>query len=112
MGKSIILFTAFGVVFLMFLMLFHILSESLLAFTEIGIHMFLPDAQWRPVSENPQYGLMPVIAGTLYVSGLAVSAALVFGIGCAVFLSFYVPNTWCSHVSNIIQKLSFYVCSI
>ena len=54
--------------------------------------MFLPDAQWRPVSENPQYGLMPVIAGTLYVSGLAVSAALVFGIGCAVFLSFYVPK--------------------
>ena len=92
MGKSIILFTAFGVVFLMFLMLFHILSESLLAFTEIGIHMFLPDAQWRPVSENPQYGLMPVIAGTLYVSGLAVSTALVFGIGCAVFLSFYVPK--------------------
>lgn len=90
--KGIILLTALGVVLLMLFMLWHILSESMLAFTEVGAGMFQPDAEWRPVSNTPQYGLMPIIAGTLYVSGLAVVFALILGVGCAFFLNFYVPD--------------------
>lgn len=106
MGRSFIFLTALGVVLLMFLMLFHIVSESLPAFSQTGFQMFQLDTQWRPVSENPQYGLMPIIAGTLYVSGLAVCGALVFGIGGAVFLNFYIPRRIADVLLSFIQLVA------
>ena len=54
--------------------------------------MFLPSTEWRPVSANPQFGLLPAITGTLYVSFIAVVLALIFGVACACFLDFYLPE--------------------
>ena len=54
--------------------------------------MFLPSTEWRPVSANPQFGLLPAITGTLYVSFIAVVLALIFGVACACFLNFYLPE--------------------
>ena len=61
---------AFVVAALMGIMLIHILKESIPALREVGIKMFLPSSEWRPVSAAPQYGLLPAVTGTLYVSGL------------------------------------------
>ena len=44
------------------------------------------------VSQKPQYGLLPAIAGTLYVSAIAVVLALIFGVACACFLDYYLPK--------------------
>ena len=73
-------------------MLIHIIKESIPAFSELGIKMFLPSTEWRPVSANPQFGLLPAITGTLYVSFIAVVLALIFGVACACFLNFYLPE--------------------
>lgn len=91
-GRGLILAAASGTVLLMLFMLLHIVGESVPAFSQIGGEMFSLDAQWHPVSKDPQYGLMPIIAGTLYVSALAVIGALTAGVGCALFLNFYVPD--------------------
>ena len=91
-SRFIICLTAFGVSALMAIMLVHIIKESLPAFTELGIKMFLPSTQWKPVSANPQFGLLPASAGTLYVSIIAVILALIFGVACACFLNFYLPE--------------------
>lgn len=91
-SKFIFIVTAFFVTALMTLMLVHIVKESIPAFSEIGSQMFNPNSEWRPVSTNPQYGLLPSILGTLYVSAVAVILALIFGISCACFLNFYLPS--------------------
>lgn len=90
--KFFIYALALGVVALMGIMLFHILKESIPALRELGVKMFLPSSEWRPVSTVPQYGLLPAITGSLYVSGLAVLFAMIFGVSCACFLSFFVPK--------------------
>lgn len=90
--KVLIHIIAFVVVALMGIMLFHILKESIPALRDVGVKMFLPTSQWRPVSTVPQYGLLSAIAGTLYVSGLAVLFAMVLGLACACFLTFFVPK--------------------
>ncbi len=90
--KFLIYIMATALVFLMGLMLVHIIRESIPAFSQLGIKMFLPSTEWRPVSESPQFGLLPAILGTLYVSALAVILALLFGIGCACFLHYYMPE--------------------
>lgn len=90
--KYINLILASCVIALLAVILFHIIKESIPAFTQLGLDMFLPSVEWRPVSEHPQYGLLPAITGTLFVSGIAVGLALVFGVGCAFFLNYYVPK--------------------
>ena len=52
---------AFVVAALMGIMLIHILMESIPALREVGIKMFLPSSEWRPVSAAPQYGLLQVL---------------------------------------------------
>ena len=83
---------AFVVAALMGIMLIHILMESIPALREVGIKMFLPSSEWRPVSAAPQYGLLPAVTGTLYVSGLAVLFAMILGVACACFLTFFMPK--------------------
>ena len=83
---------AFVVAALMGIMLIHILKESIPALREVGIKMFLPSSEWRPVSAAPQYGLLPAVTGTLYVSGLAVLFAMILGVACACFLTFFMPK--------------------
>ena len=90
--KVLIYMIAFVVAALMGIMLIHILKESILALREVGIKMFLPSSEWRPVSATPQYGLLPAVTGTLYVSGLAVLFAMILGVACACFLTFFMPK--------------------
>lgn len=92
-SKVWVFLTAAGVVALMMIMLVHIVKESVPAIGELGIQMFLPSTEWRPVSATPQFGLLPAITGTLYVSAIAVLLACVFGIACACFLSYYLPKS-------------------
>ena len=91
-SRFLIYLTAFGVSALMAIMLIHIIKESIPAFSELGIKMFFPSTEWRPVSANPHFGLLPAITGTLYVSFIAVVLALIFGVACACFLNFYLPE--------------------
>ena len=91
-SKGIIYLAAFLVTALMAVMLIHIVKKSIPAISQLGIKMFLPTTEWRPVSQKPQYGLLPAIAGTLYVSAIAVVLALIFGVACACFLDYYLPK--------------------
>lgn len=90
--KVLIYVITFVVAALMGIMLIHILKESIPALREVGIKMFLPSSEWRPVSATPQYGLLPAITGTLYVSGLAILFAMILGVACACFLTFFMPR--------------------
>ena len=89
--KVLIYMIAFVVAALMGIMMIHILMESIPALREVGIKMFLPSSEWRP-SAAPQYGLLPAVTGTLYVSGLAVLFAMILGVACACFLTFFMPK--------------------
>ena len=105
-SRGIVMIAALFVTALMILMLGHIVKESLPALKEIGIKMFQVDSEWRPVSQNPQYGLLPAITGTLYVSALAVILALILGIGCACFLNFYLPDKLASLLLSFIDLVA------
>ena len=57
-SKGIIYLAAFLVTALMAVMMIHIVKESIPAISQLGIKMFLPTTEWRPVSQKPQYGLL------------------------------------------------------
>lgn len=104
--KTIIILVALLIVALFFAVLLYIGFNSLPAIQQIGIRMFLSDTQWRPVSNNAQFGLLPVVLGTLYVSLVAMICSMVFGIGCAFFLQYYANKTVQTLILSVIDSVA------
>lgn len=104
--KYVIKATAIAVLLLFLGMLFYMIANSAKAITEVGIQLLNPNNAWRPVSQNPQFGLLPIIAGTLFVSFLAVVFAMVFGVCAALFLQYYVNPTLRSFFLAVIDSIA------
>ena len=58
-------------------------------FQEISIVDFLTGKEWAPLFEPAHFGVLPLVAGTLLVSGIAAAVAMPFGLGAAIYLSEY-----------------------
>jgi phosphate transport system permease protein len=63
-------------------------------FSEISLTDFLTGTDWAPLFEPPAFGVLPLIAGTLLVTGCACLVCIPFGLGSAIYLSEYArPRT-------------------
>ncbi len=69
---------------LIFLFLF---SEGLKLLQTESLITMLFGSDWQPTSENPRYGMLPLILGSLLATAGALAIAIPLGIGCAVYLS-------------------------
>jgi len=76
--------------------------ESALFFEEVPLHEFLFGLQWSPqtairpdqVGSSGAFGAVPVFAGTLLITGIAMAVAVPIGLMSAIYLSDYaVPRT-------------------
>ena len=70
-----------------------LLSQSLSFFGEVGSRFFT-DSEWSPLFSDPQFGVWPLLNGTLLITGIATLVAVPLGLGSAVYLSEYAgPRT-------------------
>ena len=67
------------------LICFFLFSEGLPAIGEIGALRFLGGTVWKPL-EN-QYGILPMIVGSCYVTAGAIAIGVPIGLFCAVFMA-------------------------
>ena len=74
--------TTFGIVIA-------VLVPSLEFFSEIPITEFLFTTTWTPLFANPQYGVLPLLAGTFVITLIAIVVAIPLGLGSAIYLSEY-----------------------
>lgn len=93
-GALVRILALLAVLLLAFMVAF-IVRESLPAIREVGLNNLLFSRSWRPIiyQGQPSFGLANMIVSTLYVSALAVAIALVFGVGCALFLACVASDT-------------------
>jgi phosphate transport system permease protein len=61
-------------------------------FRAISITDFLTGTNWAPLFEPPSFGVLPLIAGTLVVTGVAALVCIPFGLGAAIYLSEYAQS--------------------
>lgn len=66
--------------------------EGLPIIGEIGLKDFLFSQRWKPVDTPPSFGILSMVAGSLYVTGLAIIMGVPVGIMCAVFLAYFCPK--------------------
>ena len=72
------------------LICFFLFSEGLPAIGEIGVLRFLGGTVWKPL-EN-QYGILPMIVGSCYVTAGAIAIGVPIGLFCAVFMAKFCPS--------------------
>lgn len=70
------------------LIVIFIFKESLELFKVQSFYEFIFGLQWKPLSNTPKLGILPIILSTVYISILALIIALPVSIGAALFISF------------------------
>ena len=66
-----------------------LLNETIKFFQDVGVGAFITDGDWKPLFSDPQFGIWPLINGTLLVTAIAILVAIPVGLGSAIYLSEY-----------------------
>ena len=71
-----------------------LLIPALQFFREVSVVEFLTGTSWTPRFAQASFGVLPLITGTLWTTGIALSVAIPIGLGAAIYLSEYAsPKT-------------------
>jgi phosphate transport system permease protein len=80
--------------------------ETYAFFREVSIVEFLTGTEWTPLFANRHFGVLPLVAGTMLVSAIAMVVAVPMGVLAAVYLSEYAPNAFRRIVKPILEILA------
>jgi phosphate transport system permease protein len=58
-------------------------------FGEVGFTDFLFGTDWSPLFSDPQFGVVPLVTGTLLITAIAMVVAVPLGLGSAIYLAEY-----------------------
>ena len=86
--------------------LYVLLSESISFFKEVSIIEFLTNKQWTPLFVKKNFGILPLVTGTLLTTFIAVSVALPVGITIAIYLSEYANKTFKKITKPLLEILA------
>ncbi|MDA8126184.1 MAG: phosphate ABC transporter permease subunit PstC [Deltaproteobacteria bacterium] len=85
--KNLFALLAFLSVLLLGLIVLFLFREGLPLFREISVRSFLFGSAWYPTYDPPEYGIWPLIVGSLIVTALASLIAVPLGLLCAVYIA-------------------------
>ena len=89
--ETILFLMAFTSVAITFSIVVMLVKESLVFFEQVPLWDFLTDTQWTPLFDDPHYGILPLIAGTVVSSAVALAVAIPLGTIIAIYLSEFAP---------------------
>ena len=69
-----------------------LIIETVNFFKEVSIADFFLDTQWTPLFADKHFGILPLLSGTLLISGIAMVVALPTGLLIALYLSECAPE--------------------
>ena len=93
------IFTTVGIVVSLF-------SQALAFFTEVSVWEFLTGTRWSPILKPNSFGVLPLVGGTLLVAFLAAVVAVPVGLGTAIFLAEYAPDSVRRVVKPVLEILA------
>jgi len=79
--------------------------ESSAFFDHVSIKEFVTDTMWTPLFADARYGILPLVAGTLTVTGVALMVAIPVGTIIAIYLSEFAPHRVRETVKPILELL-------
>lgn len=91
--------TTIGIVYTLF-------SETWNFFSRVNIADFLFGTRWSPLIQPKEFGILPLIGGTLLVTLIACLVAIPIGLASAIYLSEYAPDRVRKIVKPILEVLA------
>ena len=80
--------------------------ESIPFFAHVGLGTFLTDTEWIPLFANPRFGILPLVAGTLVTTVIALAVAMPVGTVIAIYLSEFAPHRLREILKPVLELLS------
>jgi phosphate transport system permease protein len=90
-GAILFVFASFSIITTIGIVLI-LLIEASLFFRDVGIAQFLFDDEWTALFADPQWGVLPLVQGTLMTSLIAMLVAVPIGLASAIYLSEYASD--------------------
>ncbi|MGF9963180.1 phosphate ABC transporter permease subunit PstC [Bacillus rhizoplanae] len=81
-------------------------NETFMFFERVSMVSFFTEKEWLPFFENPKFGILPLIYGTVLVTIIAMAVAIPIGLGCAIFLSEYASNSARKVLKPVLELLA------
>ena len=94
----IAILVTFGIVYIL-------VSESIPFFDSVSIKEFLTSTIWTPNFEIKNYGILPLVAGTVTITGIALIVAIPLGTITAVYLSEFASHKVKETVKPVLELL-------
>ncbi|MEY3996129.1 MAG: hypothetical protein RL344_472 [Pseudomonadota bacterium] len=91
--------TTLGIVYVL-------VSESWSFFQQIPLGQFLTQREWTPLFDNPQFGIMVLLSGTVVSSVVALAVALPLGTAIAIYLSEFAKSRTREWIKPLLELLS------
>lgn len=88
--KTLFFLAAVFSIFALGIICLFLLLNGAPAIREIGALNFLTGREWKPLQNL--FGILPMIAGSVYVTALALALGVPLGVLCAVFLARFCPK--------------------
>ncbi len=104
--RLILLICAFVSILFLFGITITLFTQSLPIFKEIKIFKFLFGTQWYPTHSPPDFGILPLIVGTLVVTLGTLIVAVPLGVGTAIYISEVAPHKIKEILKPIVELLA------
>jgi len=82
-----------------------LLYESSAFFEHVSLREFLTDTMWTPLFADARYGILPLVAGTLTTTVVALLVAVPLGTIIAIYLSEFAPHRVRETIKPILELL-------
>jgi phosphate transport system permease protein len=103
--ELILMFSGFIAILITFGIVYILVSESIPFFEAVTFKEFLTSTVWTPNFEIKNYGILPLVAGTLTITGVALIVAVPLGTITAVYLSEFASHKVKETVKPILELL-------
>ncbi len=99
MAASVSVFTTLAIVYIL-------LKESLVFFSNVPLWTFLTDTQWTPLFDDAHFGIVVLLSGTLSSSLVALAIAIPLGTIIAIYLSEFAEHRVREVLKPVLELLS------
>jgi phosphate transport system permease protein len=89
----------FGIIYIL-------LKETIHFFGVVSIFEFLTNPQWTPLFEPRNFGILPLVSGSVLIAVIASIVAIPIGLASAIFLSEYAPDRVRRIIKPILEVLA------
>ncbi len=102
--EKVLLITALSSIIIILLIIIFVFSQGLPAIESYGFLNFIFGSNWNP--QLGQYGILPMIVGSLGITGLALLFAVPLSLCCSIFLAEIAPPNMRKILKPTIQGLA------